>query len=604
MIAGVSLRQSFLTLLLCAGLVENAWAQSGANVLVVANGANADSVLIAERYAAARKVPADQVLRLDGLGADVVEQMTRAIFDTRIAAPIARWLASNVAQDRIHYIVLTKGVPLRIQGTSGREGTVSSVDSELAVLYGRMTGAVIPTAGRIANPYFLGDAPLSEARPFSHEHVPLYLVTRLDGFSTADALALIDRASTATTAGRFVFDQRSSWRAVGNDWLKAAADRLAERGLADRVLLEVTGRVVTGEKDVLGYYSWGSNDPAIRQRRFDFGFVPGALAAMFVSYDGRTFKEPPATWKIGSWERREDYFGGAPQSLAGDLIREGVTGIAAHVDEPYLDATIRPQILFPAYTAGFNLAESFYLAMSSVSWQTVVVGDPLCAPFQKTATTDLDPGLDPDTELPRWFSGRRLKALEGKNLALAGRQQYLLSEARRARGDTAGARKALAQAVALEPRLVNAQMLHASELQLEQKYVEANASYQAILKEEPDHLMALNNLAFNLADRLGKPQDALPLAQRAYTVGGRAAAVADTLGWVYFLLGDYQQAAALIGPAAQAATGSAEIQLHAARVFAAAGRKEPAGTFLAKALELDPNLATSPDVAIVRAALK
>ena len=579
------------------------WGQSGANVLVVANSASPDSLRIAEHYAASRKVPGEQVLRLAGIEPNVVE-VTRAAFDAQIAAPIASWLTRNAAQDRIHYLVLTQGMPLRIQGSTGREGTVSSVDSELALLYRRMTGEVVPTAGAVPNPYFLGDAAIAEARPFSHERVPIYLVTRLDAFSTADALVLIDRAASATTAGKFVLDQRASWQAVGNNWLKAAADRLIERGLADRVLLEVTGRVVTGEKDVLGYYSWGSNDPAIRQRRFDFGFAPGALAAMFVSYDGRTFKEPPATWQIGSWERREDYFEGAPQSLAGDLIREGVTGIAAHVAEPYLDATIRPQILFPAYAAGFNLAESYYLAMSSVSWQTVVVGDPLCAPFRQAPQTDLDPGLDPDTELPRWFSGRRLKALEGKNLALAGRQQYLLSEARRARGDAAGARQALERAVALERRLVPAQLILGNELQLEHKYAEANDTHRAVLAEQPDNLMALNNLAFNLADRLGKPREALPIAQRAYAIGGRAAVVADTLGWVYFLLGDYQQAAALIGPAAQAAPSIAEIQLHAARVFAAAGRREPAAAFLAKALELDPNLATSPEVAMVRAALK
>ena len=180
-----------------------------------------------------------------------------------------------------------------------------------------------------------------------------------------------------------VLDQRASWLALGNAWLKAAADRLGDAGLGDRVLLEATGKVVTNEPSVIGYYSWGSNDPAITERNLGIGFVPGALAAMFVSYDGRTFHEPPSTWRIGSWEKRETYFEGAPQSLAGDLIRAGVTGVAAHVAEPFLDATIRPQILFPAYFRGMNLAESFYLAMPNVSWQTVVVGDPLCAPFRK-----------------------------------------------------------------------------------------------------------------------------------------------------------------------------------------------------------------------------
>ena len=78
---------------------------------------------------------------------------------------------------------------------------------------------------------------------------------------------------------------------------------------------------------------------------------------MFVSTDARTFKEPPAEWNIGKWGQQKGYFEGSPQSLTGDLIRAGVTGVSGHVAEPYLDGSARPQILFPAYVAGFNLAE-------------------------------------------------------------------------------------------------------------------------------------------------------------------------------------------------------------------------------------------------------
>ncbi|MFQ6076682.1 MAG: hypothetical protein ACE5Z5_11200 [Candidatus Bathyarchaeia archaeon] len=65
--------------------------------------------------------------------------------------------------------------------------------------------------------------------------------------------------------------------------------------------------------------------------------------------------------------------------MIGDLIREGVTGIAGYVYEPYLDACVQPDILFPAYVSGYNLAESFYMATRYLNWQTVIVGDPLCS---------------------------------------------------------------------------------------------------------------------------------------------------------------------------------------------------------------------------------
>ncbi len=98
---------------------------------------------------------------------------------------------------------------------------------------------------------------------------------------------------------------------------------------------------------------------------------------MFLSTEARTFTEPPAGWTTGPWIDRSKFYAGSAQSLTGDLIRDGVTGVAGQVAEPFVDATIRPNILFPAYLSGFNLAEAFYLGMPFVSWQTVVVGDPL-----------------------------------------------------------------------------------------------------------------------------------------------------------------------------------------------------------------------------------
>ena len=148
------------------------------------------------------------------------------------------------------------------------------------------------------------------------------------------------------------------------------------------------------------------------------------------------------------WEKQETHYAGSPQSLAGDLIRAGVTGIAAHVGEPYLDATIRPEILFPAYVSGFNLIESYYLAMPYLSWQTVVIGDPLCAPFPRTAPpqTSIEPAADPISELPAFYSARRVQELlaEMKGAQPAAVRLLLRGDvrarARRSGGVPAGAR--------------------------------------------------------------------------------------------------------------------------------------------------------------------
>jgi uncharacterized protein (TIGR03790 family) len=78
------------------------------------------------------------------------------------------------------------------------------------------------------------------------------------------------------------------------------------------------------------------------------------------------------------WNNPSAWFANSPQSMLGDYILEGATGGSGHVYEPYLTMTPRPDLLFPAYFSGRNLAESYYLAIPSLSWQNIVVGDPLC----------------------------------------------------------------------------------------------------------------------------------------------------------------------------------------------------------------------------------
>ena len=136
---------------------------------------------------------------------------------------------------------------------------------------------------------------------------------------------------------------------------------------------------------------------------------------MFVSTDARTLREPPAEWALGSWQDRKTHFSGSPQSLLGDIHSRRRDRCDGPRRRPFLDGTTRPQILFPAYVAGANLAEAFYRATPFLSWQTVVIGDPLCAPFKNTALAaeDASPSVDPDTELPRFFSERRLAILSG-----------------------------------------------------------------------------------------------------------------------------------------------------------------------------------------------
>jgi uncharacterized protein (TIGR03790 family) len=594
--------------LLCLIFAAAAHAQSPENILLVLNESSPVSLEVGQYYAQKRGIPAQNILRIKTAQTD---EISREDFTRQIEAPIGLWLTKNSAQDRILYFVLTKGIPLRVAGTGGENGTIASVDSELTMLYSKLLGMRIPIEGKISNPYYLKDGAVQSAHQFTHQSLEIYLVSRLDGYTVADIRGLIDRGYAPAKEGKILLDQKGSSNGKGDDWLLAAAERLRGNGFADRVVLDSGSNVLKDMQGVLGYYSWGSNDPAIRIRHFGLGFLPGALAAMYVSSDGRTFSEPPANWNLGTWEDKSTHFGGSPQSLAGDLIRDGVTGAAGHVAEPFLEYTIRPNILFPAYFSGFNLIESYYMAMPALSWQTVVVGDPLCAPFRTKSLTpqEIDKGIDPDTELPGYFSARRLRLVAASPVRPGAVDQevtklLLRAEVRIAKQNLSGAQQDLEEATARDKGQIAAQALLAQIYEQNKEFDKADARYRATLDWNPDNWIALNNLAYSMAVRHKSPKEALPLAERAYKASKGDANVADTLGWIYHLTGDNEKARGLLEAAARSVPENAEVHLHLAIVSADLSQTLQASAELDRALKLDPKLETSEEVKQLRAKIK
>lgn len=580
-------------------------AQSAENVLIVANDASPVSLQIADYYARKRAVPAAQIVRLR---LPVKEEIDRATFVRAVETPIAEWLTKHSAQDRILYIVLTKDVPLRVAGSDGNAGTVASVDSELTLLYRKLIGRQVVVQGHLPNPYYAAQGFQPNLRHFTHQLADMYLVTRLDGYTVGDVIGLIDRAMAPATSGKIVLDQKGSGvNRAGDQWLERAAETLGAIGARQQVVLERTTALAEHENGVIGYYSWGSNDPSFRTRRVNMAFVPGAIAATFVSSDARTFQAPPDTWTIGDWSNRASFFAGSPQSLTGDLLREGVTGAAGHVAEPFLDATIRPQILFPAYLSGFNLAESFYLAMPYVSWQTVVVGDPLCAPFRKgspVATNDIDAGVDPETELPTLFSSRRVEQLSesGGNPETIAR--LVKATGRLARGDRAGARAGFEEALQLDPKLTPAEKALALLDDEDHRYASAIEHYKRVVAQTPNDVLALNNLAFLIATKTNNVGDALPLAERAATLAPRDVNILDTLAWVHYLNGNARRADALLQQARIADRLNPDVWVHSSAVHLALGDAATAERALNEALRLDGSLSTRDDVVKLQTEIK
>jgi uncharacterized protein (TIGR03790 family) len=580
-------------------------AQSAENVAIVINDLSPDSQRIGEHYARTRGLPTANVLRIQTSLDDAVE---RSAYVTTIEQPIARTIRRAGLQDRILYLVLTKGIPLRIIGNTGLDGTQASVDSELALLYRRLTGQIVETAGPLDNPFFLGMRDIKEAQPFTHREHDIYLVTRLDAFTAADAIALIDRAQTPRTDGHIVLDQRAAGTTsqTGDEWMERTAERLAAQGQGSRVTLEKTAKSARMADAVLGRYAWGAVDPEQQTRRTGMTFVPGAIAANLASFDARTFRPPPETWQPSSSTDRASWFEGASDGLIGDLIREGVTGASGQVGEALIRGAVRPDILFPAYFAGFTLAEAFYLATPVLSWQTVLVGDPLTAPFAtRRLTSDIEEAVDPATGLPGLFSRRRVAVVAAANrdapqnaVTAVVRAGHLLDI-----DDTAGARRAFAEAVAAAPRNAN-WLLSLATLEEQAGNFESTVRvYQDLLTIQPASVIALNNAAFTLAVHLGKPLEALPLAKRAAALAPNVGSVIDTLAWTEHLLGNDDAAAKLLEQAIALEPKHPEIRLRLAIVSAALNMWPQAEDHLKEALRLDPQLESRDDVHKLRARL-
>jgi tetratricopeptide (TPR) repeat protein len=117
------------------------------------------------------------------------------------------------------------------------------------------------------------------------------------------------------------------------------------------------------------------------------------------------------------------------------------------------------------------------------------------------------------------------------------------------------------------------------------KFNEAKAKYEAALKVNPDQAIALNNLAYLLAERLNLPAEGLPYAKHAERANPGNADVLDTLGWLLFLNNRLGESAGTLLRALEANRENVPILYHLGLVHRKRGEAEEAKFRLKAALE-------------------
>lgn len=110
----------------------------------------------------------------------------------------------------------------------------------------------------------------------------------------------------------------------------------------------------------------------------------------------------------------------------------------------------------------------------------------------------------------------------------------------------------------------------------------------AIIAREPDNAMALNALGYTLADRNQRLEEALALIKRAAALDPSDPAIQDSLGWVYYRLGDLDRAEALLRDA-YAAYPDQEVAAHLGEVLWRQGKEREARRVWREALEHSPD---------------
>jgi tetratricopeptide (TPR) repeat protein len=184
--------------------------------------------------------------------------------------------------------------------------------------------------------------------------------------------------------------------------------------------------------------------------------------------------------------------------------------------------------------------------------------------FQKT----------PDAPAAHFFEGKILIA-EGKwDLAAAELQKTLqidpnfssaydlLVQAYFATNKLPQAVSQLQAELAKKPNDATALMTLALAYERMQDYPKARDAYEKLLSINPDLVPALNNLAYLYTERLNDLNKAYDLARKARDLRANDPSISDTLGWVLFKRGEYQQALTILQESAEKAPDTPEIQFH------------------------------------------
>lgn len=392
-------------------------------LLIIYNSDIPEDLALANYYGSAetgRGIDPEYRLGL-ALGADGGQLISRENYGLLIRDPLIAFLDSHPEiEANLKYLLLMKGVPHQIDGFEdlvagdGIETMCSSVDSELCTLYsgGAEDGpGYYPLVGYLWNGVNYMQPPsdprtlLEGSGPFVPHYFKAsaesggtcdidYLVGRLSAYTYEEARALVDRSLAADTTGTgwTLFDSSDALigsspmnyydtmvdpvypygtdeEDSGYELLDAAGFNVFADVTTEHVLATMAGLPAGAADNVIAYCSWGQHAGMASEYILnDLGFIykSGACFTSYESFNGSDFDDSDGIQRRG-------------QGQVADFLRTGGTVGIGNAWEPFDRGMADERWIYDRYLHhGDRWIEAAYKGMRTLSWQAVVVGDPLC----------------------------------------------------------------------------------------------------------------------------------------------------------------------------------------------------------------------------------
>ncbi|MCX7797729.1 MAG: tetratricopeptide repeat protein [Melioribacter sp.] len=154
--------------------------------------------------------------------------------------------------------------------------------------------------------------------------------------------------------------------------------------------------------------------------------------------------------------------------------------------------------------------------------------------------------------------------------------------------DENGALEVLNKALLIDPKNIDVLGMAALIYDSQKNFIMSDSLYSMALKIDSTNALILNNYAYSLAERGIRLEEALKMSKKAVEKDPQNASYLDTIGWVYYQLGDYLTAKKFIEDSLKLDNKNATVTDHLGDVYFKLGNKEKAKEFWKKALELEP----------------